>query len=152
MKRTVTTAEFEHLGIKNTADFREALKRGEYEKAISWLRYIIDHQAKFPQYLANIDWFMYRGMELREAKEYGYRDMEVARTKEEAIKDLEKRFLFYDTAGFQKMLRMGLLERAKSWLDYILANKPLFPQYHMVWNIWKNSRLNELNEAMSKKK
>jgi len=59
----------EKFNMAKTSDFRDALKRGETEKAKAWLQYIIDNRNSFPQYLANWDnWLADRQREIAEAE------------------------------------------------------------------------------------
>jgi hypothetical protein len=60
---------WEKFGIATTADFREALKRGEIETAKKWLQYIIDNKDSFPQYQASWDsWLADRQREIAKAE------------------------------------------------------------------------------------
>ncbi|MFZ5364405.1 MAG: hypothetical protein ACOZAG_02900 [Patescibacteria group bacterium] len=57
------------FGMAKTSDFRDALKRGEIEKAKKWLEHIINHKGDFPQYLANWDkWLADRKREIAEVE------------------------------------------------------------------------------------
>ncbi len=57
------------FGMRKTSDFREALKRGEFDLAEEWLNYIIENKMQFPQYLATWDsWLADRRREIIEAK------------------------------------------------------------------------------------
>ena len=57
------------FGMPKTSDFRDALKRGETERAKEWLQHIIDNRFSFPQYLGDWDkWPVDREREIAEAK------------------------------------------------------------------------------------
>ena len=60
---------FEKFSIKDTSDFRKALKDGRIKEAESWLQYIIQNRNSFPQYEANWDsWLRDRQNEIEAAK------------------------------------------------------------------------------------
>jgi hypothetical protein len=57
------------FGFADTDGFREALARGDIERAEKWLRHIKSDPGNFPQYIATWDdWLADRERELRKAK------------------------------------------------------------------------------------
>ncbi len=57
----------EKFGIKNTFEFQTEIKKGGYDKALSWLQYIVTNREKFPHYFVSEDWLKQRELELFDA-------------------------------------------------------------------------------------
>ena len=150
----------EKFGMRKTSDFQGALQRGEVDKAKQWLQYIVDNKDNFPQYwqYGNWDsWLADRQKEIVFYEEYqkkksaGEKIEEIVpRTKEVAQMELLEKFGMRKTSDFQSALRRGDLKNAKAWLQYIIDNRDLFPQYHSTWDSWLADRQREITEAAEK--
>lgn len=59
----------EKFGMKDTAEFRKTLAKGEIEKCKEWLKHIADNKFQFPQYLGTWNsWYADREEEIKKAE------------------------------------------------------------------------------------
>ncbi|OIO48956.1 MAG: hypothetical protein AUJ34_02060 [Parcubacteria group bacterium CG1_02_41_12] len=119
----------EKFGMANTGEFRVALKQGNIEQAKAWLAHIAEHQDDFPQYHDTWDsWYMDRKKEITQ-------------------QELKEKFSMGNTEEFRQALDGGEIEKAKAWLEHIVANKDSFSQYHSTWERWLADRQDDIEAA-----
>lgn len=105
---------FEKFQIRDTAGFRAMLKNGEIDRADECLQFIIDNKNKLPQYHTTWDnWLRDRKQEISQEK-------------------LFQKFGIRKTSDFVTALTERP-EIAKNWLQFIIDNRELFPQYRDNW-------------------
>ena len=70
--------------------------------------------------------------------------VEKKRSKEEAQQELIEKFGMRKTSDFQLALQQGKIELAEEWLNYVVENKEIFPQYAVTWDSWLSDRQKDL--------
>jgi hypothetical protein len=142
---------WEKFGIRNTADFKGALKHGQIDEMEEVLKHIAADPAGFPQY--DQAWLHDRRAEIKVARlrlEKGEKAIEPKRSAETAKAELKRIFGFADTTGFRAALERGEIENAKAWLNHIATDPGNFPQYLDTWDEWKQDREDDIRKAEQK--
>jgi len=118
----------ELFDIKNTAEFRTALQKGDVQTASAWLQHIIDHKKNFPQYHETWDsWLTDRKQEISQA-------------------ELFSLFGIRNTAEFRQKLQQGKIILAEKWLKNIKENRFKFPNYDDGWISDRQQEIDEMKK------